>query len=399
MIQRLLSVAICILMFSVAGLAEARTARVSDVRFGLDGEGTRVVIDADSPLEFRFFTLPNGTPRIVVEMPRVRWSIGGMTAEAGHGAGVGVVDQYRFEHNSPTTSRLILDLKGPAKVENSYAMGPDGETRAHRIVLDLGRVAEAEFRAAPTPSPDERVLLAHVEKSPALKQRKPLIVIDAGHGGKDPGAIGAHGVREKDVTLSAALALKRELERTGRYEVAMTRDNDVFIELEDRVARAREFQADLFISLHADAGSKSHTRGASVYTLSASGEARSQKLKSTQNWVLDVERDTARSSEVNEILASLVEREAKNQSARFARLLIPEFEKANWPILANTHRNAGFFVLLAPDVPAVLVEMGFLTNQKDEALLTSRHRKHVVKAMVRAVDAFFADNEIYVAQR
>ena len=399
MIQRLLIVAICTLILGGMGLAEAKPLRVSDIRFGDQGEATRVVIDSDALLNYKYFTLANGAPRIVVEMPRVRWSINGLTAESGHGQGVGLVAQYRFEHNSPTTSRLILDLKSPAKVQKAYSLKPKGEVRSHRIVLDLAEVRVTEFRATPTPTANSAEAKARQKKTKP-KKRKPVIVIDAGHGGKDPGAIGAHGTYEKDVTLAAALALRTALKKTGRYDVAMTRDGDVFIELEDRVSRAREFQADLFISLHADAGPKAHTRGASVYTLSASGEKRSRRLKESHDWVMDVERDTARPTEVNEILASLIERETKNQSARFARMLIPEIEKTGWPTLDNTHRNAGFFVLLAPDVPAVLVEMGFMTNSKDEALLTSkRHRNHMIKAMVRAIDKFFVDKELYLAQR
>ncbi len=400
-IQRILSVAICMLFFCVSGIAEARTTRVSDVRFGLEGDETRVVIDSDSPVDYRFFVLPNGTPRIVVEMARVRWSINGLTSEAGNGDGDGLVAHYRYEHNSPTTSRLILDLSAPAKVLGSYAMKPNHERSSHRIILDLRQVNEAEFRATPTPVPDaELVMISQSDSLIRSAKRKPVIVIDAGHGGKDPGAIGVKGTFEKDVTLASALALRDALLRTGRYEVSMTRADDTFIELEDRVDRAREFHADLFISLHADAGSKPHTRGASVYTLSPSGEKRSQALRKSHDWVLDVERDTARSTEVNDILVSLIERETKNQSARFANMLIPEIERADWPTLDNTHRNAGFFVLLAPDVPAVLVEMGFLTNAKDEALLTSpRHRKHIIQAIVRATDSFFEDKELYVAQR
>ena len=396
--QRFLLPAICLVLLIFTGVAEARTTRVSDVRFGEQGNATRVVIDADAPLTYKYFTLPNGSPRIIVEMPRVRWSIDGLTAEAGRGEGKGLVEQFRFEHNSPTSSRLILDLSSPARVSKDEVLKPGRTETAHRIVFDLEKVAEAEFRTAPSPVP-----VASERKPRSVdreKRRKPLIVIDAGHGGKDPGAIGAHGHYEKDVTLSAAKALKQALLRTGRYEVAMTRDDDTFIELEERVRRAREFHADLFISLHADAGRKSETRGASVYTLSASGERRSQQLRHTHDWVLDVERDSNRPAEVNAILASLLERETKNQSARFARMLIPEIERMGWPTLDNTHRNAGFFVLLAPDVPAVLVEMGFMTNSKDEALMTNqRHRRKLIRAIVKATDTFFEDKELYVASR
>ena len=391
-------------VFSHAAFADAPGARINDVRFGEGQAGaTRVVIDADKDISFGHFTLTSGAPRIVVDMPRVRWSIEGLTSEAGHGAGQGIVARYRYEHNSAQTSRLILDLAGPAQVAKAYALDPKPGERSHRIVLDLAPVSLEKFHtAAPTPKPTTAVLRS--QDTPVADQRrerrKPLVVIDAGHGGKDPGAIGIRGTQEKDVTLSATLALKAALEKTGRYEVALTRQTDTFLELEERVNRARMFQADLFISIHADAGKKRRVRGASVYTLSASGEKRARSLRKQHDWVMDVEKDNQRPTEVKDILVSLIENETKNQSARFANTLIPNIQKAGWPTVDNTHRSAGFFVLLAPDVPAVLLEMGFLTNESDEKLMTSeRHRRHLLRAVVESIDEFFDGKELYVAQR
>lgn len=383
-----------------------RLLRVSDVRFGDTETGTRVVVDVSGPVEFRHFGLPAGDPRIVLEMPRVRWSIDGLTTEAGKGKGAGLIGLYRYQHNSATTSRLVLDLDGPAIVTSAYMIKPDKTTRKHRVVLELKRASKRDYlhMAGVVDTPEPATTPRYVKSSSKRdtvsdKRRKPVIVIDAGHGGKDPGAIGANGHYEKDVTLSAALELADRLRRSGRYDVKMTRDDDTFIELEDRVTLARGFKADLFISLHADAIGKAHTRGASVYTLSESGERRQNTLRQSENWLMDVEKDTHRPEEVNVILASLIETETKNQSSRFAQMLIPNIEAAGWPTLRNTHRNAGFYVLLAPDVPAVLVEMGYMTNVKDEKLLTNkRHRRRLIGAMQKSIDAFFTQKELYASR-
>jgi N-acetylmuramoyl-L-alanine amidase len=230
--------------------------------------------------------------------------------------------------------------------------------------------------------------------------RRPLIVIDPGHGGKDPGASSRDGLREKDVTLAIATALRDELAKSRRYDIALTRSTDVFIELEDRVARARDLGADLFISLHADAGSKAETRGASVYTLSSEGEKRVEVARHKNDWILDVEVDADRPQEVTEILADLVQRETKNQSARFAQTLVPALADAGWPALQNTHRKRGFYVLLSPDVPAVLLEMGFITNEQDAAMLVSQtKRKRLVEGVAHAIDTFFETQTQMLAAR
>ena len=172
--------------------------------------------------------------------------------------------------------------------------------------------------------------------------------------------------------------------------MSLTRSTDVFIELEDRVTKARTLGADLFISLHADAGPRSETRGASVYTLSPEGEKRAETARQKNDWILDVEVASDRPEQVTQILADLVQRETKNQSARFAQALIPALAESGWPALENTHRKKGFYVLLSPDVPAVLLEMGFITNEQDAAMLVSESkRKRLVEGVAHAIDTFF----------
>ena len=368
--------------------------RVTDVRFGGSPDRTRVVIDSDAPLKYHVFLLAAGTQRIVIDLPRVRWSIDGLTTESGSGKGDGVVGSYRFAHNTATTSRLVLDLAEPAVVSREFVLSPKDDDKTYRIVMDLEAATSEAFAASATgdragPRPVAQKVV-----------RKPLIVIDPGHGGKDPGASSKSDLREKDVTLGVAVALREELMKSERYDVVLTRSTDVFIELEDRVTKARNLGADLFIALHADAGSKAETRGASVYTLSPEGEKRVEAARHKNDWILDVEVDSNRPEQVNQILADLVQRETKNQSARFAQTLAPALAEVGWPTLQNTHRKRGFYVLLSPDVPAVLLEMGFITNDQDAAMLVSEtKRRKLVQGVASAIDAFFDSQAKLLAAR
>ena len=223
--------------------------------------------------------------------------------------------------------------------------------------------------------------------------KPPIIMLDPGHGGRDPGAIGVSGTHEKHVTLAAALELRRMLETGGRYKVEMTRSRDIFIPLEDRVNRARSRGAALFVSLHADALPDHSVRGASVYTLgSSASDAQTAALAKRENsadrfagaaW-RDMSPDVAR------ILGSLVRRETRAGSVRIARGLVGHLDR-DLPMLPNPARHASFAVLTAADIPSVLVEMGFMSNPKDEAALRRPdHRRVVATAMKRAIDEFFS---------
>ncbi len=379
---------------AIAPAAAAEITRVLDVRVGPGPSGTRLVIDSNKPLNYRVFSLSAGAERIIIDLPKLRWSVGGLTAESGTGPGEGLIAGYRYAHNAADSSRLVLDLAKPAEVARQFALEPEKAQDAYRLVLDLKPTSMEAFvqsslnnQARPPPTTHK----------PA---KKPLIVIDPGHGGKDPGALAKSGRKEKDVTLAAARELRDQLIQGGRYEVALTRDDDRFIELEDRVTIARELGANLFISLHADAGANSNTRGSSVYTLSSDGEKRVETERHKQDWVLSVERDRTRPVEVNEVLADLVQRETKNQSARFAQMLVPSLAEVGWAALQNPHRQRGFYVLLSPDVPAVLLEMGFMTNIHDEAnLATEKQRSRMVGAIHAAIDEFFETEAQALAMR
>jgi N-acetylmuramoyl-L-alanine amidase len=236
------------------------------------------------------------------------------------------------------------------------------------------------FEADQTPFPRLKPAAASVK----------TIVIDPGHGGRDPGAIGQKGTYEKTITTAAAQELKALLEATGRYRVLLTRMGDTYVKHDDRVRFAREKQADLFISIHADSAPNSNTRGASVYTLADRARGRSRRIVNNQNWIMDVDL-SEQSDPVGDILVDLAQRNTENQSEAFANFLLQNLE-GKTKLVTNSHRRAGYYVLLAPDVPAVLLELGFLSNIEDEKLLKKKsHRTKMLKAVRLSVDQYFSD--------
>lgn len=247
--------------------------------------------------------------------------------------------------------------------------------------------------SAPLPAP-QPIEPAAPKALPA--DGKPVVVIDPGHGGVDPGAIGVSGIYEKYITLAVARELKAQLERNGRYKVHLTRDRDVFIRLRDRVAIARQYNADLFISLHADTVSNAQMRGLSVYTLSQNAsDSEAQALADKENKAdliagIDLSHESA---DVANILIDLAQRETMNRSAGFAGGVVDEVGR-EVTLLGNTHRFAGFAVLKAPDVPAVLIETGYLSNEVEErALRQPEYRTKLAKGIARAVDHFFLQGQ------
>jgi N-acetylmuramoyl-L-alanine amidase len=242
-------------------------------------------------------------------------------------------------------------------------------------------LAGAEGSAAQTSIPHDTVL-----------QRAPLVLVDPGHGGYDPGASGVAGTLEKDVTLASALALKSMLEQAGRYRVELTRSRDQYISLEDRVRLAQELGASLVLSMHADEVSDPSVRGASVYTLAKSAsDAETAALADRENGLAPGKsgHTATVAPEVSEILASLAARETRSASARIAHQLVRDFRR-RLPVLPSPERHANFAVLHASSIPSVLIEMGFLSNAEDEAALNDpQHRTLIARAMTRAVDVWF----------
>ena len=221
--------------------------------------------------------------------------------------------------------------------------------------------------------------------------KKPVIVIDPGHGGTDPGAIGAKGTYEKNITTAAANELAARLRKSGKYKVIVTRSKDNHVDHDERLRIARTGQADLFISIHADSTGNKNVRGASVYTLADRAKGRSKRIVNNQNWILDVDL-SEQSDPVGDILVDLAQRKTESQSDAFAKILLSEL-RGKTVLVTNSHRRAGYYVLLAPDVPAVLLELGFLSNVQDEKLLrTQAHRTKILSGVERAIDTYMAQN-------
>ncbi len=347
-------------------------AAIRELSLSSSGQALRLSVSLDRAAEYRtmFLSEPD---RFVIDLADSRWAL--PQGASGAGAGAGVVRGYRYAQREGGVARLVLDLEAPASLLRQELV----RGQAPALIFDLA--ANAPLASPPPP----------LEMNGRGRRR--TIVIDAGHGGQDPGAIGATGIYEKDVALDHALQLRAALRSRGRYHVALTRDSDRKVELEDRVRFARTQNADLFISVHADSHPSAEARGASVYTLSERGANRAQNLMATQDWDLDLGQG-GRGGVVSDILVDLTQRETTNRSAQFAANLIPRLGSVA-PLVSNTHRNAGFFVLLAPDVPAVLVETGFLSNIADERRLSDpRARQALAEAMAGAVDSYFTGPQV-----
>ncbi len=374
-----------------AGTAASRESPVAvlDLRVGYHPGYTRLVLEIGEPVAYYVFALvkPN---RLVIDFPELAFP---SAVEALGPGGIGVISAIRHGLFRPGTSRIVLDLHDPVSVKQAFLMSPrDG--RATRFVMDLARsdlAAFAQFardsqRNVPPPPPARAV-------TPRTDDR-PVIVVDAGHGGIDPGAVGRSGVFEKDIALAAAQHLAERLAATRRYRVVMTRERDVFVGLRDRVAIARAAGADLFLSIHADSIDDSRVRGSHVYTLSqkaSDAEAAALAEKENKSDVIAGLDLASYSEEVNSILLDLSQRETNNLSARLADMVVEAFVHRGVPSISRPHRQAGFAVLKAPDVPSLLVELGFLSNREDERKLqTRRGREPVLDAVIDAVDRHFA---------
>lgn len=368
-------------------------AGVLKVRFGGDRAQTRVVIDLDKATTATDPTFP-AQGRLVLSFPKIAVPSSGMD-----GAGRGLVKRWLVD-KSGGQARLQLDLDSEVRVVKRFLLPPGDGVDHWRYVMDLeasdaetSRPAAEPLKVAKASAKPKTVLKASA--ATPIKRRR-VIVIDAGHGGKDPGAHGANAI-EKDITLAAAKALKAQLEDSGAYRVVLTRNSDVYVPLEGRVQIARAADADLFISLHADAGADTATRGASAYTLSEAGADRAARIIGTDG-LFTPASGPGRDKAVGQILLDLTQRSTKNRSAAFAEVLLEKVGNET-PLLRRSHRDAGFMVLLAPEVPAVLLEMGFITSPEDEKLLTTASdRKRLIRAVSDSIDAFF-QQQIQLASR
>jgi N-acetylmuramoyl-L-alanine amidase len=359
-------------------------------RLGQNGPVTRFVMETSAPVDAIKVVVLTGPDRVVIDLPSSGWT--GRATPAG--SGLGLVTGYRVGAPDHGQVRIVLNLSSPGVVKKSFSVPPDGNA-PNRFVVDVERASDETVVAAISAPTVGGATKAGIAPPPPPKRPdvRRVIVVDPGHGGADPGTISTTGTYEKAVTLAAGLELKKVLEASGRYRVVMTRSDDTFIPLRERVAKARAAGAELFISLHADSISDHSHRGASIYTLSevaSDKEAEALAAKENKSDLLAGMDLSNENPEVTSILIDLAQRETMNYSAQFAANLVTELDRAA-KININPHRFAGFAVLKAPDIPSVLIEMGYLSNPQDEkALKDSKQRHALAEAILRASDSFFS---------
>ena len=386
---------IFLLVFCLVLTAPAVWAQpiVSKVRIGVHADKTRFVMELSEAPRYRVFALPDPF-RVVIDLPELRWAPGQGTGSAR--AKGGQITAMRFGLFAPGTSRVVLDLSSPAKVEKVFVMQPTGNF-PYRLVIDIAPVSRANFLAARAEPLDSDPPLAPTASAFAAPLQpkadaRPTVVIDPGHGGIDPGSRSLTGVDEKKIALAYARVLKRQLEAGGRYRVVLTRDKDIFLRLRDRVDIAERMEGDLFVSLHANNHDSSRIRGASVYTLSekaSDAEAEALAAKENKADIIAGINLGDQTEVVSKILIDLAQRETMNLSKQFANGLVDELGKVT-RLLGNTHRSAGFAVLKSATVPSILIEIGYLSNRAEERLLRSeKHRIGVSRAIGTAMGAYF----------
>lgn len=376
----------------------ASAAAVSDIRVGVHPDNkTRLVLELDAKLPYRIFTLANPY-RVVIDFPELEWNVSAPKGPIRKG----VVSNYRFGLFQAGNSRLVVDLHKPVSVTRHVYM-PPSKRHKHRFVVDLTPAGYSEFRVGKLGiiSKGWREPARPRAKPPADRRRKKgrgwnsgkrMIVIDPGHGGPDPGATGSSMLREKRITLQLARVARRVIQASGRYRVRLTRGRDVYVPLRRRFELAEAAGAELFVSLHADSNRNRKLRGASVYTLSETAsdrEAGALAAKENRSDAIAGIDLSDQSDAVASLLIELRQRQTMNESAVFGEILLRELGRST-RLLRNSHRFAGFAVLKSPDIPSVLVEVGYLSNRYDERLLKKRgHHKKLAKAMLRAIDRYF----------
>jgi len=376
-----------------AAVASAATA--TDARLGGDEGRTRFIMDLSRTVELTAFTLADPY-RVVIDLPQIGFHLPQKAGENGRG----LVKAFRFGLVMPGGSRIVLDATGPVRIDKAFVLDPvDGQPA--RLVLDLVAVDRDSFlrnlaleakprRQAEPPRKGDRE--PHVA---IAGDGRPVIVIDPGHGGLDSGTTGGSGESEKAIVLEFAQQLREKLDKAGKYQVIMTRSDDSFVSLSERVRIARSSKAALFISIHADALARrdGDTRGATVYTVSdKASDDEAGRLAEAENKadVIAGVDLSAEPDDVADILIDLAQRETKVFSAQFARTLVGELKTA-----ARLHkhplRSAGFKILKAPDVPSVLVELGYMSSPHDLKLMTSgAWRQRATESIAQAVNSFFS---------
>ena len=381
-------------MAMAAAIASAATAQPAEglniltaTRVVGDQNRTRFIADLTDGVEIDVFSLADPY-RIVIDLPEIHFQL-----EPGTGAnGFALISAYRFGLISRGQSRIVLDVTEPVEVADYFVI-PAVEGQPARLVIDLVTTSREAFLAAALDYRQSGGATPAPRLTNDADDGRLMVVIDPGHGGIDPGAIGAANVREKDIVLAFSQELAEQLQATGHYEVALTHDDDSYLTLTDRVEFARSLGADIFLSIHADSFSVASVRGTAVYTVSE--RASNQMVaaiaaRENQSDILAGMNIHNATNEVADILIDLARRETKNFSVLLARDII-EHLGATTLLSNNPHQEAGFVVLMAPDVPSVLIELGFLSNAQDvQTLQTEAWRRQTAASIVGAIDAFFA---------
>ena len=375
--------------------AAAESASLKAIRSADKPDGLRLVMDFDKGVDsWRIFLLDN-PKRAVIDLTDIGEGLEDDGVSSKH------LSALRYGAFARGVFRIVLDLATPMRIKGAFALPPGGRY-SHRLVVDLQKASREQFAQAVRAPPivhnfslkkdgEGRRIVA----SPPLLKRKPIVVIDAGHGGVDPGALGKrHKTREKHITLKAARILGQTLRKGGKYQVALTRSGDTYLPLRRRIAIAREVGGDLFISLHADSipGSRA-TRGLSVYTLSeraSDKEAAALAKRENKADIIAGLDFSDQSQEITGILIDLTQRETMNYSIKFAKMLLKEM-RGKVTLLKRTHRFAGFVVLKSPEVPSVLIELGYLSNPgEEENLRSDAYLRKLAALIAEGVDIYFA---------
>ncbi|WP_237476491.1 N-acetylmuramoyl-L-alanine amidase [Lichenibacterium dinghuense] len=358
-----------------------------DARVSVAGDETRLVVDLSAGVAVEA-SLTEEPDRLVLDLPEVNFQVDPAAGRLGAG-GVGLVRGFRFGLFAPGRSRVVVDLDGPAALRRAEVASIAGGS-ASRLTVALAPTDRAAFHAAvrrPAPEPAAAA-------PPPTSDPRPVVVIDPGHGGVDPGAGGLGGAVEKEVVLQFALALSDRLSAGGRYRVVMTRHDDRFVSLGDRVRVARDAGAALLISVHADTLKDAAVAGATVYTAADRASdpeaARVAAAENQSDAAAGIDDAPRAAADVSDILDDLTRRETRADSHRFQRTLTGYWAKIA-RLNHNPERSAGFKVLQAPDVPSVLLELGYLSSGQDARSLASPDwRAKAAAGVAASVDAFFA---------
>ncbi len=359
----------------------AKSVTIKDVRLWAGPDGTRLVFDLSGPAEHSLFTL-DSPDRVVVDIPAAS-----LESERVLPEGQGFVKQLRAGAQANGDLRVVVDLSEPAEPK-TFTIGPQ-ESYGHRLVLDLTPSTKAKAAAAPAP-------LSVVKAAADRHGRDIVVAIDAGHGGVDPGSIGKRGTYEKNVTLAIARRLKDRIDKEPGMRGVLTRDNDTFVELRERIKRARRQQADMFVSIHADAYTNRSVAGSSVYVLSARGAS-----DESARWLADRENAADlvggvklddKDSVLASVLLDLSQSASMSASIDAAELVMQELYRIG-NITNRGVKHAGFIVLKSPDIPSLLVETAFISNPTEEArLLDPKHQQKLAEAIHQGVKAYFYSN-------